>query len=178
LAYCAEILGAGNSGLNAHYLAELSKSINAPIKKQVHSTEVAKPQTINNTEFTLLKIYLHNENDRDEINNLLFTSQIVFLDDISRKLWNSMRQIEKTSSLTVDSYRLYLSNTSLLSDAEQQALFSSEIQDYSISLLIEGLRKKAIQTQIDYYKNLWLNTTNEDLQANYQSVWQELLAVN
>jgi hypothetical protein len=89
-----------------------------------------------------------------------------------------MRQIEKTSSLTVDSYRLYLSNTSLLSDAEQQALFSSEIQDYSISLLIEGLRKKAIQTQIDYYKNLWLNTTNEDLQANYQSVWQELLAVN
>lgn len=178
LAYCAEILGAGNSGLNAHYLAELSKSINAPIKKQVHSTEVAKPQTINNTEFTLLKIYLHNENDRDEINNLLFTSQIVFLDDISRKLWNSMRQIEKTSSLTIDSYRLYLSNTNLLSDAEQQRLFSSEIQDYSISLLIEGLRKKAIQTQIDYYKNLWLNTTNEDLQANYQSVWQELLAVN
>ena len=178
LAYCAEILGAGNSGLNAHYLAELSKSINAPIKKQVHSTEVAKPQTINNTEVALLKIYLHNENDRDEINNLLFTSQIVFLDDISRKLWNSMRQIEKTSSLTIDSYRTYLSNSNLLPENESRALFSGEIQDYSINLLINGLRRKAVQTQIDYYKNLWLNATDENLQTHYQSIWQELLSVN
>lgn len=178
LAYCSEILGAGNSGLTAHYLAELSKSINAPIKKQVNSTEVVKPQTINNAEFTLLKIYLHNETDRDEINNLLYTSQIVFLDDISRKLWNSMRQIEKTSSLTIDSYRTYLSNTNLLPENESRTLFSGEIQNYSINLLIDGLKRKAIQTQIDYYKNLWLNTTDKDLQTHYQLIWQELLAVN
>jgi DNA primase len=178
LAYCAEILGAGNSGLNAHYLAELSKSINAPIKKQVTSTEVAKSQTINNTEFTLLKIYLHNENDRDEINNLLYTSQVVFLEDISRRLWNSMRQIEKTSSLTIDSYRTYLSNTNLLPENESRALFSGEIQNYSINLLINGIKRKAIQTQIDYYKNLWLNATDKDLQTHYQSIWQELFLIN
>jgi hypothetical protein len=53
-------------------------------------------------------------------------------------------------------------------------LFSSEIQDYSISLLIDGLRRKANQVLIDYYKNLWLNTTEKDLQTHYQSVWQEL----
>jgi hypothetical protein len=88
-----------------------------------------------------------------------------------------MRQIEKTSSLTVDSYRLYLSNTNLLSESEQQTLLSSEIQDYSISLLIDGLRTKAILTQIDYYKNLWSNTTDKELQTHYLSVWQELLAV-
>lgn len=178
LAYCAEILGAGNSGLNAHYLAELSKSINAPIKKQVTSTEVAKSQTINNTEFTLLKIYLHNENDRDEINNLLYTSQVVFLEDISRRLWNSMRQIEKTSSLTIDSYRTYLSNTNLLPENESRALFSGEIQNYSINLLINGIKRKAVQTQIDYYKNLWLNATDKDLQTHYQSIWQELFLIN
>lgn len=175
LVYCAEILGDGNSGLNAHYLAELSKSINAPIKKQVHATEVAKFQTINNTEFTLLKIYLHNETDRDEINNLLYTSQVVFLNDISRKLWNSMRQIEKTSSLTVDSYRNYLSNTNFLPENETQALFSGEVQNYSISLLIDNLKRKAMQTQIDYYKNLWLNATDKDLQTHYQLTWKNIV---
>jgi DNA primase len=178
LVYCSEILGAGNSGLNAHYLAELSKSINTPIKKQVDSTEVPKPQTTNNAEFILLKIYLHNETDRDEINNLLYASQIVFLGDISRKLWNSMRQIEKTSRLTIDSCRTYLSNSNLLPENELRALFSGEIQNYSINLLIDWIKKKAVQTQIDYYKNLWLNTTDKDLQTHYQSIWQELLTVN
>jgi DNA primase len=178
LVYCSEILGAGNSGLSTHCLAELSKTISAPIGKQTNSIKVASPNINNNSEFILIKIYLHDENDREEINNLLYVSQVVFLDNKSRTLWNSMRQIEKTSSLTVDSYRLYLSNTNLLSESEQQTLFSSEIQDYSISLLIEGLRKKAIQRQIDYYKNLWLTTTDKDLQANYKSVWQELLAGN
>ena len=175
LVYCAEILGDGNSGLNAHYLAELSKSINAPIKKQVQATEAAKPQTINNTEFTLLKIYLYNETDRDEINNSLYTSQVVFLNDISRKLWNSMRQIEKTSSLTVDSYRNYLSNTNFLPENETQALFSGEVQNYSISLLIDNLKRKAMQTQIDYYKNLWLNATDKDLQTHYQLTWKNIV---
>jgi DNA primase len=177
LVYCSEILGAGNSGLNAHYLAKLSKSISAPIGKQTNSIKVASPNINNNPEFTLIKIYLHNQNDRDEINNLLYVSQIVFLDNKSRTLWNSMRQIEKTSSLTVDSYRLYLSNTNLLSESEQQTLLSNEIQDYSISLLIDGLRRKAVLTQIDYYKNLWSNTTDKELQTHYISVWQELLAV-
>jgi DNA primase len=175
LAYCSEILGAGNSGLNAHYLAELSKSINSPIKKQANFVNVASPNINNDPEFTLIKIYLHNENDREEINNLLYVSQIVFLCDKNRNLWNSMRQIEKSSRLTIDSCRLHLSNTNILSDKEKQVLFSSETQNYSISLLIEGLKRKAKQVVIDYYKNLWLNTADKDLQKHYQLRWQEML---
>jgi hypothetical protein len=102
----------------------------------------------------------------------------VFLEDISRKLWNSMRQMEKTSSLTIDSYRTYLSNSNLLPENELRALFSGEIQNYSINLLIDGIKRKAIQIQIDYYKNLWVNTTDENLQAHYQLIWQKLLTVN
>lgn len=178
LAYCAEILGAGKSELTAHYLAELSKSISSPIKKQVTPVEVTSAKIGDNPEFVLIKIYLHNEKDRDEINNLIHVSKLVFLDDKNRSLWNSMRQIEKTSSLTVESYRLYLSKTNILSDDEQQILFSGETQNYSINLLVESLKRKALQTQVDYYKNLWINTIEKELQEHYLLMWQSIVASN
>lgn len=178
LAYCAEILGASKSELTAHYLAELSKSIISPIKKQVTPVEVTIPKISDNPEFVLIKIYLHNEKDRDEINNLIHISKLVFLDDRNRSLWNSMRQIKKTSSLTVESYRLYLSKINILSDDEQQILFSGETQNYSINLLIDSLKRKAFQTQVDYYKKLWINTIEKELQEHYLLMWQSIVASN
>jgi DNA primase len=178
LAYCAEILGTGKSELTAHYLAELSKSISSPIKKQVTPVEVTSPKISDNPEFVLIKIYLHNEKDRDEINNLIHVSKLVFLDDKNRSLWNSIRQIEKTSSLTVESYRLYLSKIKILSDDEQQILFSGETQNYSINLLVENLKRQALQAQVDYYKKLWINTIEKELQEHYLLMWQSIVASN
>jgi hypothetical protein len=89
-----------------------------------------------------------------------------------------MRQIEKTSSLTVESYRLYLSKINILSDDEQQILFSGETQNYSINLLIDSLKRKAFQAQVDYYKNLWINTIDKELQEHYLLMWQLIVASN
>jgi DNA primase len=174
LVYCSEILGMKNGGLNSRYLAELSKAINQPIKKIVGSQELVNNSNQNNPELLLVKIYLHKEDDREEIRNLVYMSQIVFADEKARKLWNSMRQIEQITELTVDSYRNHLSQVDFLTDEEKNSLFSSNIKDYSVSLLVESLKTKAIQTQRDYYKNCWLNATEKPLQEHYQSLWQEL----
>ena len=175
LVYCSEILGMKNSGLNTRYLAELSKSINQPIKKTIGSQELVNHSSNNNPELLLIKIYLHKESEREQIRNSLYLSQIVFLDATTRKLWNSMRQIEKTSNLTVDSYRIYLSQVSLLSEDGKNSLFSGEPNEYSISLIIDRLKTNARQVQLDYCKNLWVNATDENLQNHYQSMWQELV---
>lgn len=175
LIYCSEILGMKNSGLNARYLAELSRSINQPIKKTVSSQELVIHSSNNNPEFLLIKIYLHKESERKQIRNLLYLSHLVFLDATMRRLWNSMRQIEKTSNLTVDSYRIYLSQVSLLSENDKNSLFSGEPKGYSISLIIDRLSAIAMQVQLDYCKTMWLNATEERLQNHYQSMWQELV---
>ena len=86
-----------------------------------------------------------------------------------------MRQIEKTSNLTVDSYRIYLSQVSLLSEDGKNSLFSGEPNEYSISLIIDRLKTNARQVQLDYCKNLWVNATDENLQNHYKSMWQELV---
>ncbi|MEL4898051.1 DNA primase [Crocosphaera sp. Alani8] len=139
ISYCAEILAQGDARLLTLYIKNLQTQLTKPVtnfsqknksKIFINSENIAENSLLKEAENTLLKIYIHYPEYRQEIFDKLEEKNIIFSLSEHRKIWLILLEIEE-NTLNIN----YESNQQFISQFESHVLELPEVHNKIKQLL-------------------------------------------
>ena len=175
LIYAGELLGCGDPHKSQRYTDSLSKTMGKPIKfndPPAKKKEVV--EFIPSAGLSVVNAWIHYPGKRGYINAELVQHDIVFADDLVRKIWRYLMGLNDPTDIAklIDSL---IDEFESIRPIEQLEFLVTWRGTENLDNWIKQLKRDSINAQITYYKDLWTNCEDADTEKHYFDMWNKLV---